>query len=146
MKKFLLILLISIQTSICVAKDVNTLGNKTLDLMEEMSEAWKLVKNKQSAKTQGVKIREIANKLSQVALDLTKLQRPDNPTRIKIKENRAERIKQVSLEMAKTIVQMQVNVPVMKSFEAELETIKKQMAISKKVFDLYFEPDQEKAP
>jgi len=48
--------------------------------------------------------------------------------------------------MAKTIVQMQVNVPVMKSFEAELETIKKQMAISKKVFDLYFEPDQEKAP
>jgi len=114
--------------------------------MEEMSEAWKLVKNKQSAKTQGVKIREIANKLSQVALDLTKLQRPDNPTRIKIKENRAERIKQVSLEMAKTIVQMQVNVPVMKSFEAELETIKKQMAISKKVFDLYFEPDQEKAP
>jgi len=76
MKKFLLILLISIQTSICVAKDVNTLGNKTLDLMEEMSEAWKLVKNKQSAKTQGVKIREIANKLSQVALDLTKLQRP----------------------------------------------------------------------
>ena len=82
-----------------------------------------------------------AAKLVELSKKLQKLERPGNTARTALKKRQAKDVEAVSMEMATSLAMIGNQVDAITVLSQGLKEIEKDMATSKKIFDLYFEPD-----
>ena len=128
-------------TSISLGQTVNSIADQVLVELQTLSNSWKSIKDEPSAKASVVVSKTQAAKLVSLSKSLQKLRRPDNSIRAALKIRQAKATAAVSMEMATTLAMLKSDLAPMTILTKGLQDIEKDMAGSKKIFDLYFEPD-----